>query len=222
MERLQEISEYLEGLKIKRTLIGGYDREDVDAKLGELQDMIQECMEEQEEQERLLEDYDFRLHTSRMLVKKLKKKLREMTNEQESLELEKEKLKETYKEYCSNILQKYSESLRTLSTEFSEILDNITNLQKNIIDAESFEELQVNLDVNDAKALPEQDVQGFSEQDGAEFPEQEGQELSEQEGQLERKVVSAKKVRSGKDAIPVDAEVKRMKKRKVSEKKNRE
>ena len=188
MERLQEITEYLENMKIKRAIIGGYDREDVDAKISELQEMLEICIEEQEEKERMLEDYDFRLHTSRTLVRKLKRKLREMNEEQENQELEKERLKETYKEYCSNILQKYSESLRTLSTEFSEVLDNITNLQKDIIDAESFEELQVNLGIESAEDLSEQETEEVTEQ----------------------------------EIIPVDSEVKRLKKRKENLKKNGE
>lgn len=146
MDKLLEISEYMENLNLKKAIVGGYDRKDVDAKLAELQEMLIECQEQQEEQERMLEDYDFRLQTSRTLVRKLKRKVRELLEEQENQKIENEKMKDTYKEYCSNILQQYSESLRVLSTEFSEILDNITNLQKNIIDADSIEELETRLE----------------------------------------------------------------------------
>ena len=52
-------------------------------------------------------------------------------------------MKQSYKAYCSNVLQQYSESLRTLSTEFSQILENVTNLQKAVVEAEAMDIFEV-------------------------------------------------------------------------------
>lgn len=143
MEKLQEISDFVDNLKIKKTFLGGYDREDVFVKMQELIVLFQKCLEEeQERQKEVIEDYERQLQTSKLLVKELNKKLGSLSVEQKNLEQENSKMKDVYKEYCSNILQQYSDSLRTLSNEFSQILDNITNLQQNIISAEMFEELE--------------------------------------------------------------------------------
>lgn len=143
MERLQEISEFVDNLKIKKTFLGGYDREDVFVKMQELIVLFQKCLEEeQERQKQVINDYERQLQTSKMLVKELNKKLSSLLVAQKNLEQENLKMKDVYKEYCSNILQQYSDSLRTLSSEFSQILDNITNLQQNIINTEMFEGLE--------------------------------------------------------------------------------
>lgn len=154
MEDLKEISDFFENLKIKKTFFGGYDREDVFVKMQELVGLFQKCLEEeQERQKEVIKDYERQLQTSKMLVNELNKKLGNLSVEQKNLEQENLKMKEVYKEYCSNILQQYSDSLRTLSSEFSQILDNITNLQQNIINAEMFEGLEDNLTVSHVGAI---------------------------------------------------------------------
>lgn len=143
MEKLQEISDFVENLKIKKTLFGGYDREDVLVKMQELIGLFQKCLEEeQERQKEVIKDYEQQLQTSKMLANELNKKLGGLLAEQKNLTKENSKMKDVYKEYCTNILQQYSDSLRTLSNEFSQILDNITNLQQNIINVEMFEEIE--------------------------------------------------------------------------------
>lgn len=143
MEKLQEISDFVENLKIKKTLFGGYDREDVLVKMQELIGVFQKCLEEeQERQKEVIKDYEQQLQTSKMLANELNKKLGGLLAEQKNLTKENSKMKDVYKEYCTNILQQYSDSLRTLSNEFSQILDNITNLQQNIINVEMFEEIE--------------------------------------------------------------------------------
>lgn len=143
MEKLQEISDFVENLKIKKTLFGGYAREDVLVKMQELIGLFQKCLEEeQERQKEVIKDYEQQLQTSKMLANELNKKLGGLLAEQKNLTKENSKMKDVYKEYCTNILQQYSDSLRTLSNEFSQILDNITNLQQNIINVEMFEEIE--------------------------------------------------------------------------------
>lgn len=147
MDKMQEISNYINNVKIKKTFFGGYDREDVSAKMNELVKLFNEALtEEQEKQKAQIAEYENKIETSQLLVAEMNKKLSALMMEQKNAEEEKVKLKGAYKEYCSNILQQYSESLRTLSTEFSQILENISNLQKNMIDMDMFEDIDLQIE----------------------------------------------------------------------------
>jgi len=147
MEKLQEISNYVGNMKIRKTFFGGYDREDVFVKMQELVNMFQECIEEeQDKQKKLVEDYEIRIQTSQRMVMELNKRIAELSLEQKNAEAEKEKMKMVYKEYCSNILQQYSDSLKTLSAEFTQIMDNITNLQQNLIDEDILKKIEVKIE----------------------------------------------------------------------------
>lgn len=158
MDKLQEINTYITEMKIKKTLFGGYDREDVYVKIGNIVEMFQKNLEEiQKKEEELVDSYEKRLHASDLLVAELNKKIGSLTAEQKGAVQEKERLKEAYKDYCSNILQQYSDSLRTLSAEFTQILENVTNLQKNIIDTDIFERLDTELEVEKTPELPAND-----------------------------------------------------------------
>jgi len=142
MDKLHEISAYIADLKIKKVLFGGYDKTEVEMKFGELLAMFKKCMqEEQDLQKNLASEYEQKLNTSQMLMNEMNKKLCAMMEAQKEMENEKEKMKDIYKEYCSNILQQYSDSLRALSTEFTQILENITNLQQNIIEMDVLDEI---------------------------------------------------------------------------------
>ena len=142
MDKLHEISAYIADLKIKKVLFGGYDKTEVEMKFGELLAMFKKCMqEEQDLQKKLASEYEQKLNTSQMLMNEMNKKLCAMMEAQKEMENEKEKMKDVYKEYCSNILQQYSDSLRALSTEFTQILENITNLQQNMIEMDVFDEI---------------------------------------------------------------------------------
>lgn len=143
MDKTQELNTYISNMKIKKTLFGGYDREDVYVKIGKIVELFQQSLDEMEKEKAKLEEgYEKRLEASEMLIAELNKKIGGLTIEQKNAIQEKEKMKEFYKEYCSNILQQYSDSLRTLSAEFTQVLDNVTNLQKNIVDADFFEKVE--------------------------------------------------------------------------------
>lgn len=144
MEKLQEISNYVGSMKIKKTFFGGYDREDVIIKMQEIVNMFQEyVMEEQEKQKKVIEDYELRMQTSQLLVGELNKKIANLSAEQKNSEAEKEQMKVAYKDYCSGILQQYSDSLKTLSAEFTQIMDNITKLQQNLIEGDLLDVVEV-------------------------------------------------------------------------------
>ena len=144
MEKLQEISNYVGNMKIKKTFFGGYDRDDVIGKMQEIVNMFQDyVMEEKEKQKKVIEDYEFRVQTSQLLIVELNKKISNLSTEQQNAELEKEQMKSAYKEYCSNILQQYSDSLKTLSAEFTQIMENITMLRQNLIEGDFLDAIEV-------------------------------------------------------------------------------
>lgn len=159
MDRLQEINEYINDMKIKKAFFGGYDKEDVYKKIGVIVDLFRKFTEEQQEkQKELIEGYEKRLQASDMLNMELNKKLGNLAAEQKNVIEEKEKMKEVYKEYCANILQQYSNSLRTLSAEFTQILDNVTNLQKDIVDEDLFEKLGAEIEAEQIPELSEDEI----------------------------------------------------------------
>ena len=159
MDRLQEINEYINDMKIKKAFFGGYDKEDVYKKIGVIVDLFRKFTEEQQEKQKdLIEGYEKRLQASDMLNMELNKKLGSLAAEQKNVIEEKEKMKEVYKEYCANILQQYSNSLRALSAEFTQILDNVTNLQKDIVDEDLFEKLGAEIEAEQIPELSEDEI----------------------------------------------------------------
>ena len=159
MDRLQEINEYINDMKIKKAFFGGYDKEDVYKKIGVIVDLFRKFTEDQQEkQKELIEGYEKRLQASDMLNMELNKKLGSLAAEQKNVIEEKEKMKEVYKEYCANILQQYSNSLRALSAEFTQILDNVTNLQKDIVDEDLFEKLGAEIEAEQIPELSEDEI----------------------------------------------------------------
>ena len=159
MDRLQEINEYINDMKIKKAFFGGYDKEDVYKKIGVIVDLFRKFTEEQQEkQKELIEGYEKRLQASDMLNMELNKKLGSLAAEQKNVIEEKEKMREVYKDYCANILQQYSNSLRALSAEFTQILDNVTNLQKDIVDEDLFEKLGAEIEAEQIPELSEDEI----------------------------------------------------------------
>lgn len=157
MESLEKIRKYINNVKIRKTVIGGYDREDVYMKMNELVEVFKEYVKEELENQNVqkeqiekelqkqraeIETYKKKLQESQSLVVDLNMKLNDLTAEQANTLGEMEDLKNTYKKYCSNILDQYSGSLRTLSTEFSKILENISILQQNIVELDSLENIE--------------------------------------------------------------------------------
>lgn len=165
MDKLQEISNYVGNMKIRKTIFGGYDREDVFIKMQELVNMFQAYVnEEQEKQKEVIVDYELRIQTSQLLVGELNKKIANLSAEQKSAESEKEQMKSAYKEYCSNILQQYSDSLRTLSTEFTQIMENITALQQNLIEGDFLEAIEVKIEDEEVPGIEEAEVVEVTEE----------------------------------------------------------
>ena len=147
MDKLQKISDYVGNMKIRKTFFGGYDREDVISKMQEIVNMFQDCMmEEKEKQKEIIADYELRIHTSQVLVNELNKKIAALSENQKNAEAEKEQMKSAYKEYCSNLLSQYSDSLKTLSAEFTQIMDNITKLQQNLIEGDMLDAIEVKVE----------------------------------------------------------------------------
>lgn len=147
MDKIQEISNYVGNMKIRKTFFGGYDREDVFIKMQELVNMFQAyANEEQEKQKEIIADYELRIQTSQLLVAELNKKIASLSAEQKNAEAEKAQMKDAYKEYCSNLLQQYSDSLKTLSAEFTQIMDNITKLQQNLIEGDVLDSIEVKIE----------------------------------------------------------------------------
>lgn len=147
MGKIKEISNYVDEMRIKKVLFGGYDKTDVEMKIGELQVIFEKCMaEEKEAHNAKLAECESKLQTSQMMFNEMNKKLCKLMEEQREMEKEKEKMRGAYKEYCASILQQYSESLRTLSSEFTQILENITNLQQNMIETDIFDEMVMGLE----------------------------------------------------------------------------
>lgn len=159
MDRLQEINEYINDMKIKKTFFGGYDREDVYKKISAIVELFQKYTEEQQAKEKeLIEGYEKRLQASDMLNTELNKKLGSLAAEQKNVIEEKEKMREVYKDYCANILQQYSDSLRTLSAEFTQILDDVTNLQKDIRDVDVFEKIGAEIEAEQISELADDET----------------------------------------------------------------
>ena len=158
MESLEKIRSYINGIKIRKAIIGGYDREDVYIKMNELVEVfkgyVKDELEDQELQKRKIEmklqqqveeveKYKEQLQESQKTITELHEKLDAIAGKQIETEKEMEELRDTYKKYCTNILDQYSGSLRTLSTEFTKILENITLLQQNLVELDSIENLQI-------------------------------------------------------------------------------
>ena len=157
MAKFEKVINYINNVKIKKTFFGGYDREDVYVKMNEIVDIFKEYMKDEqddqeaqrkeiekelEKQKQQMEEYKMQLCGARALVEELNEKLSFLEVEKENAEKEKDKMKLIYKEYCSNILHQYSDSLHTLSSEFANALDNIAKLQQSIVDMEKFENLE--------------------------------------------------------------------------------
>ena len=154
MEKMQEITEFAENIKLKKVIFGGYDKNDVNTKLNELVELFQQYVqEEQDRQKAQVEEYEVKIQTSKILITELNKKLSALMLEQKNIERKKEKMQDAYKDYCSNILKQYSESLCAWSTEFSKILDNITVLQKDMAQPDIFDKIEIHVEEEEPIAI---------------------------------------------------------------------
>lgn len=84
-----------------------------------------------EEKQKLLQEQVQMKEANDMLVAENEQKVKEQAQ-----------MKEAYKAYCGDLLKEYSDSLRALSGEFSRILENVSNMQKEIDEESVFEGLE--------------------------------------------------------------------------------
>lgn len=162
MDKLLEISNYVRDLTIKKTFFGGYDRDDVFEKIQELMEMFRAyAKEEKLKQQKIMEDYELRIRASQAMVGELNKKIAVLSEEQKNAEEEKQQMRTAYKEYCSQMLGQYSDSLRTLSTEFTQIMENITALQQNLLE----EDFQDAMEVRIEDAMETEETAAIEERD---------------------------------------------------------
>ena len=121
-------------MEFRKVLFGGYDKKEVQMALEMLKKeyeakMLSMKKEFEEKTESMQKEFDDKFEK---MQKDLNEDIHSLTSENEALVLKQGKMKMAYKEYCENTLQQYANSLRALSNEFSQVLDNVVNLQKEI------------------------------------------------------------------------------------------
>lgn len=136
---MEDLKKYKDGLQFKKVLLGGFDKRDVQDKMNELYNMAGRNMAEQKEKEEVL-------------LKTISRQEEEIKDLQEK----QVKMREAYKEYCETILQQYGTSLRSLSSEFTRILDDVVNLQKEIVSIDVYAGLDKALEVKEQPELMEE------------------------------------------------------------------
>lgn len=155
MDKLREVNEYIDQMKLKKVIFGGYDRDDVYIKMNNIIDLFQKCVDEYEEEEKkLIQDYEKRMQEKDNMISELNKKMENLENEQKKTVVEKEKIKAAYKDYCSTILTEYSSSLRSLSLEFTQVLESVAKLQKGLKDNSIFNQIEA-IESEEILELPE-------------------------------------------------------------------
>ena len=155
MDKLQEVNDYIEKMKMKKVIFGGYDKDDVYMKINNIIDLFQKCVDKYEEEEKsIIRDYESRMKEQDALISELKRKLETAEKEQKKTFAEKEKIKSAYKEYCSTILTEYSNSLRSLSLEFTQVLENVARLQKGLKENAIFNQIEA-IEDEEILELPE-------------------------------------------------------------------
>lgn len=163
-DKLQDLKQSIEQMKLKKVMFGGYDKKDVQMKFDMALAMFQKCMKDQENKEKAIAvDYEKQIkelkalqaeienkkRASDRLIIDLNKNISELTEENQMMVQEQYKIKESYKTYCSEIIKQYSNSLRSLSGEFSRILENVSSLQKEINEESIIEGLEKVLEVEE-------------------------------------------------------------------------
>ena len=143
---MEDLKRFKDNLQFKKVFLGGYDKRDVLEKVDALYQMAGRNMSEQKAKEDVL------LAT----IEKQEKEIKELEEKQV-------KMREAYKEYCETILQQYGTSLRSLSNEFTRILDDVVNLQKEIVSIDVYAGLDKALEVKETLELPVDEEDVFDE-----------------------------------------------------------
>lgn len=126
-------------MEFRKVLFGGYDKKEVQKAIDMLKKEYEEKMTSMQKEfetkvEAMQADFD-------KMQNDLKEDIHSLTCENESLVIKQQEMRVAYKEYCETTLQQYANSLRSLSNEFSQILDNVVNLQKEIGSKDIFGEM---------------------------------------------------------------------------------
>lgn len=158
-QQLQEMREELEGKKrvsdiliidlnksISEMTAQNKSMEEENSKMQEANNVLTAENHLLEEEEHRMREANNVLMAEKQQLEEEERRIREENNillaEKQQILQDQVKMKEAYREYCRQILKEYSESLRSLSGEFSRILENVSSMQKEI-DAESiFEGLE--------------------------------------------------------------------------------
>lgn len=132
------LRKFKDQVQLKKVMFGGYDKKDVQLKFDVFYEMVERYLDEQKKEfdakiEALTTDFENKQKASDFLMVELNKNISSLTEENEALVIKQHKMKEAYKEYCETILNQYSSSLCSLSNEFSRMMDNVSNMQKEIM-----------------------------------------------------------------------------------------
>ena len=119
-------------MEFRKVLFGGYDKKEVNMAI----DMLKK--EYEAKMNAMKNDYEAKFDK---MQKDLMEDIHSLISENEALVVKQKEMRVAYKEYCETTLQQYANSLRSLSNEFSQILDNVVNLQKEIGSKDIFSEM---------------------------------------------------------------------------------
>ena len=119
-------------MEFRKVIFGGYDKKEVNMAI----DMLKK--EYEAKMNAMKNDYEAKFDK---MQKDLMEDIHSLISENEALVVKQKEMRVAYKEYCETTLQQYANSLRSLSNEFSQILDNVVNLQKEIGSKDIFSEM---------------------------------------------------------------------------------
>jgi len=140
MDKLQEMKEYMQQNQLRKTMFGGYKKEDVQMKFDMLLAMLDNYVKEQAEKEEAK-------------LAEMQRTIDALTAENEQMVQNQYRLKEAYKTYCSEFVKRYSESLDAISGEFNKMLDNVSTMQKSISEESIVEGLDKALEMMENKDI---------------------------------------------------------------------
>lgn len=157
--QIQELKEEFESTKkVSNVLIDNLNHNinDLNAQnelMGQEQKKMQDAYDElvveknniEKEQAKIKQERDVLQSEHEHLVKEqlyIKEENNMLLAEKEQMVREQYDMREAYRGYCKGLLKEYSESLCALSGEFSRILENVSNMQKEIDEEKVFKGLE--------------------------------------------------------------------------------
>lgn len=151
------LREFKDQVQLKKVMFGGYDKKDVQLKFDIFYEMVERYLSEQKKEfdakvAALTAEFEKKQQAAEEAMSELHQNISSLTEENEAMVIKQHKMKEAYKEYCESILNQYSSSLCSLSNEFTRIMDNVSNMQKEIMSKDINEGLNQALEM---KGMPE-------------------------------------------------------------------